>query len=131
MGHNIPHTAEANEKNRQAHLGKRHTKATRKKMGETRKKMTGNRAPRWNGGRACMGGYILLLRPEHPNCNSRGYILEHRLVMSEHLGRPLLRKEVVHHINGIRNDNRIKNLKIFSSTSEHSKHHYPPGKPVA
>ena len=35
--------------------------------------------------------------------------------------------EVVHHINNTKNDNRIENLMLFSSTSEHSKYHFPKG----
>lgn len=58
--------------------------------------------------------YRLIYKPGHPNSNSYGMIAEHRLIMSEHLGRPLLPHENVHHLNGQRRDNRIENLELWS-----------------
>lgn len=60
-------------------------------------------------------GYIYIYRPEHPNASSKGLIPEHRYVMSEHMGRPLLDHENVHHRNGIRDDNKIENLELWST----------------
>lgn len=58
-------------------------------------------------------GYVLVYLPEHPMANGP-YVLEHRLVMSEHIGRLLLPTETVHHKNGDRTDNRIENLELWS-----------------
>jgi HNH endonuclease len=46
----------------------------------------------------------------------RTRILQHRMVMEEHLGRPLAPGETVHHINGVKHDNRLENLELWSST---------------
>lgn len=84
----------------------------------------GAACPRWKGGKRIAGGgkYVAKYIPDHPLA-SRGYVMEHRLVIEINLGRLLGRREVVHHINGDPADNRIENLKVFPSQAEHARYH--------
>ena len=85
--------------------------------------MNGSNHPMWKGGEILNSqGYILVYSPNHPYKDKRNYIREHRLVMEKYIGRFLLPSEVIHHINGIKTDNRIENLKIVSN-EEHSRNH--------
>lgn len=71
-------------------------------------------------------GYKIILAPF-----CFGYVseMEHRIIMEEWICRKLKTKEIVHHINGIRDDNRRENLLICNSPSEHmKKYHSPKGK---
>lgn len=81
--------------------------------------LTGKTSLYWKGGKTKGGGYILVWMPEHPNASKHGYVREHILIMSEFLGRPITRKEIVHHINERKDDNRIENLQLLPSRSEH------------
>ena len=75
----------------------------------------GKRSFGWKGGRIKDKlGYIHIWKPEHPNAKMKGYVQEHRLVMSEHLGRPLESYEIVHHKNAVKDDNRLKNLELLT-----------------
>lgn len=66
-------------------------------------------------------GYWYVLRIDHPFSQKQGYIAEHRLVMEKIIGRYLTRKEVVHHKNNIKTDNRPENLELFASAGIHTK----------
>ncbi len=59
-------------------------------------------------------GYVQLWEPGHSEAMKSGWALEHRIVMAEYLGRPLLKEENVHHKNGDREDNRLKNLELWN-----------------
>lgn len=84
--------------------------------------VSGELNPAWRGGRVIDDdGYVLLWMAGHPDSDAKGYVREHRLVMAKQLGRPLAAGEVVDHINGIKDDNRPENLRVFPSNAEHLK----------
>jgi hypothetical protein len=51
--------------------------------------------------------------------DNKSYVLEHRLVIARKIGRPLVNGETVHHINGIRDDNRLENLELWYTNHGH------------
>lgn len=78
---------------------------------------SGDKHHNWNGGRIVnKSGYVYVLMdsnsPYASMAISTGYVMEHRLVMAQHLKRPLEKTETVHHINGNTQDNRIENLQL-------------------
>ena len=97
------------------------SEATRRKMSEGRK---GEKNHNWKGGQfTCAQGYVYVKVPEHPNVNKRGYVKRARLVMEQHLGRYLKSKEIPHHKNEIKDDDRIENLRLFPSKARHTGFH--------
>lgn len=69
-----------------------------------------------------VGGYVWYYRPEHPRARPNGYVKLCWLVVEKRRGRLLEPGEDVHHINGIKNDDRDENLEV-SSHVEHARHH--------
>lgn len=61
-------------------------------------------------------GYILI------SAGRSRWVYEHRLIMEKALGRPLAKDEVVDHINGVRHDNQVENLRVMTKR-EHAKMH--------
>ena len=84
---------------------------------------SGKNNPNWNGGRIITkDGYIQIYKPDHPRATkNHAHISEHILVVEKTLGRFLKGEERVHHINHIKDDNRIENLFLCKNNSEHAK----------
>lgn len=73
-------------------------------------------------------GYIRVYRPEHPLADRNGLVPEHRLVMEEALGFIIPKKFDIHHINGIKDDNRIENLTLMTHSAHSILHNKLDGK---
>ena len=65
-------------------------------------------------------GYVKVWEPTHPKA-VQGWVLEHRLLMERHLGRPLSSEEEVDHINSDRSDNRLENLQVLAKGAHRKK----------
>lgn len=95
-----------------------------RKHGITTNNRGGPHHSMWKGGRFLSGGYVMVWLEKNDRfasmCNGAGYVLEHRLLMAKKLKRSLLKTETVHHINGDRSDNRLKNLELRQG--KHGKH---------
>lgn len=95
-------------------LGKSHSLETIEKL---RKANIGKAAGKnnyfWKGGVVKRSnGYIHVHSPNHPLRNKDNYVYQHRLVMEKKIGRQLKGWEIVHHINGKKDDNRPENLEL-------------------
>ncbi len=108
-----------------SHLKSKHTQSCGCLGRELSSKVNkGHSNPNWNNGRTqTNAGYIYIHKPNHPLANISGYVFEHRLAMEDMIGRYLRPEEVVHHINGIVDDNRKGNLMRFDNNGEHLKYH--------
>lgn len=74
----------------------------------------------WNGGRTINdSGYVMILKPDHPRANSKGYVSEHLAIGDRVIGRILPDGVQVHHFNEIRSDNANKNLVICENQAYH------------
>jgi hypothetical protein len=102
--------------------GKKLSKDHRKKISLNHHHLTGKNHPLWNGGiTKHSSGYLKKMDKNHPFTQSDGYVFLHRLIIEQYLNRHLKPEETVHHINGIKDDNRIENLMCFKTDSAHIK----------
>jgi hypothetical protein len=86
---------------------------------------TGVHAAHWKGGtHKDPKGYIQQHAPEHPAAKGNGYVMQHRLVMEQIIGRYLTADEVVHHIDGNRANNCPDNLQLMTR-GDHTALHRP------
>ena len=67
-------------------------------------------------------GYVLAYAPKHPHAHKDGYVMLHTILVEQQIGRYLTDKEVVHHINRDRADNRIENLRLMNKFDHMSMH---------
>ena len=79
----------------------------------------GNRNYKWQGYRRA-NGYIKLNKPGYHRADSQGYVMEHIVVWEKANNKELPKGWVVHHLNGIKDDNRPENLLAL----HYSKHHW-------
>jgi hypothetical protein len=115
----------SNETKRKISMAKIGRKLTPETILKIKNANSGTRSACWKGGRhKDSNGYVLLYSPKHPNKFGGNRVFEHRAIMEMHLGRTLSPIEVVHHINGVINDNRIENLMLFANNSEHLRFHW-------
>lgn len=69
------------------------------------------------------GERIKLHRPDHPHCDSIGYVCRYRLVMENSIGRYLEPSESVHHLDGDESNDDLANLHLYGSEAEHARYH--------
>lgn len=83
----------------------------------------------WKGGRSvASNGYVLVrVGVDHRLADVRGYAYEHRVVAERKLGRALRRGEVVHHIDGNKQNNEPDNLEVLASSAHHRAKHRKSG----
>ena len=117
-----PHDYETSEKTREAwrkigHAGKGRKRTEKQRTAISEKAKGRRKRDDYEFGgheKKRDDGYITVYCPQHPNATREGYVMKHRLVMERALGVTLSSDYVVHHINHVRDDNRLENLALMT-----------------
>lgn len=93
-----------------------------------RKTLVGPKSPNWKNGRGIKAdGYVYVWHPTRLRENGHhDRVQEHRLIMTQHIGRELKRHEIVHHVDGNKTNNVLENLRLCQSVKEHMQFHLKP-----
>jgi len=84
-----------------------------------KKYAVGEQSPAWRGGKRYLNGYVEVLCHGHHRAHKNGYVMEHIKVWEDFYAKPLPDGWIIHHLNGIKDDNRIENL-LAVPRAEHS-----------
>jgi len=116
-----------------AQLGKTHSAETKAKMSASRRgvskspdtiaKIRSAQAFPLGSKNVTGEGYIQVKASQEPDAPNGGWEYEHRVVAAQMLARPLDAEEVVHHLDGNKQNNDPANLHVFESNSAHRRHH--------
>lgn len=102
--------------------GKKHSKESKRKIKSHHANFKAENHPCWKG-RRLKDNYIYILKPNHPNARKDGYIKRSRYKMSQKLKRPLLKQEVVHHLDLDKFNDKLGNLLLFKNNGKHRLFH--------
>jgi hypothetical protein len=91
--------------------------------------MSGKNHFNWKGGKKKTSGYIYLLNPNHHLAQKNGYVKRANLVAEKCLNRQLTKQELLHHIDGNKENDTPENLYLFTSF-EHKQFHALNRKPI-
>ncbi len=87
--------------------------------GRVIKKLKGSNHPSWKGGTGLKHGYMTIYQPEHHRASSIKRTYEHILLLEKYIGRSITKEERIHHIDFVRNNNKLDNLFLCESDSKH------------